>query len=672
MSRAWWGREAIGAQIPDRVLPPKLRPDGRDAVESEVIARISDFTLQWQPREDDAGLALVGLHAELAEPVVERVNQLPQKSLREFLRVADVAPTPPRPARAMLTFTVSDTAPGSATIPKYFQVSAAPADGSSGRVVFETEQVLYAAPGEIATVAVQQGSAFTTIELGEPGSGVSVPALGDSPRSGAALLLGLSSAVAPGPNITLAVELAGVAGAPSPVALGGIGTANAAPQPTLRWAFLDGAAFEPAEVIRDDTRNLTQSGIVELRCPRQWRTGTPDGMAAEIPLRWLRVQLVAGAFATAPLLSFVQLNAVTAIAATTIRDEVLEYVPGTDGRRLRLSQRPILASSLELRIDEGTISGDLASRNTRVLWQQVTDLNASGPDDRVYELDATSGEVQSGDGVRGKRFPRGFRHIVAEQYQLATGAAGAVDADEITSLISSARFVTGVTNPLPAFGGRDAEPIADTVRRGPQVVRARNRAVAVADYNLLAVTAPGADVIRAHAVPGFHAGFGNAEVPGAVTVFLIGPGKPEGPPYPEEGSLDAVARFLTESATPAGTEVVAAATRFMNVSVRASLIVAHGADGSDVLRKALREFDAYFDPAFGGPDRRGWPFGATIQHTALVERVVSRVPNLIGIDALNITLDGFTHKACADVPLRPHSLLWPEPHELRIVEGGGE
>jgi predicted phage baseplate assembly protein len=463
------------------------------------------------------------------------------------------------------------------------------------------------------------------------------------------------------------VHLSARGGTPAVIARGGVGVDAVVAQPIVRWSFFDGGRFEPAEIIRDESRGLLQSGLVELRCPRSWRTGIPAGVAAPAPLRWLRVQLVAGAFASPPALAFIELNAVTALAARTVRGEVLDYVPDSDGRRMHLTQQPVQPGSLQLTVDEGAIGAGAGAGAQP--WREVEDLDAYGPDDRVFELDEVTGDLQFGDGVHGMLLPRGIRHVVAQRYQVATGDAGAVTANQITSLMSSVPFVTRVGNVLAASGGHDAMPIPEASRLGPQRLRARARAVTVADYELESFEAQGADVSRAHAVGGTHAGLDGARAPGTVSVYLLGPRAASTPPYPSPASLDAVASHLSTKVAPAGVEVVAAAPHFHEVSVRATLVVAANADFGEVLRATLRELDAYLDPLTGGDDGRGWPFGGVIRYAALVRHVIAQVSGLVALSTLNLTVDGETLGACSDFTPLPHSLFWPLPHALRVVEG---
>jgi len=681
MSPVWWERASMDRTPPGGADPPLLSKGGRSFIRRDITRRIPAFTPEWtRLQEGDAGDALLKLHAELAEPLVQRLNQLPLKTRIEYLRAAGVQSIPARPARALLAFRVSDAAPRSALIPQGFQVSAGAADGSDATVIFETERTLYAAPGQIESCYVQEGQRFFEVDLSGSVANNAVPAFGSNPKPGSALLLGLGTAIEPSPSISIGIQLSAVSGAPAPVARGGIEPVAGMPRPFLRWAFFDGGGFETAEIIKDETNSLLQSGVIELRTPKRWRSGTPAGIGEDKPLRWLRLKIVYGDFTEPPLLAFVRLNLVPAVAARTMRNEVLEYVPDSDGRRMRLSQKPILAGSLELTVNEGAIAPVARSAVTepariatdgQVPWLEVNDLNAYGPDDRVYTLDAATGELQFGDGVHGANLPSGFRHVVARRYQVATGRAGAVDAEQVTGLVSSVPFLTAVSNPLAASGGRDEESLQQTLIRGPEQIRSRQRAVTTSDYGLLALQVSGADIRRAHAVGAMHAGFNNAGVPGSVTVYLLGPPAPEGPPYPDPGSLDAVSRFLAENVAPAGVEVVAAAPQFHRIGVRASLVIAAGADDGNVIRQTLQELDNYFDPILGGDQDAGWPFGGTVYHHAVVRMLLSHVDSLLAVPALNLVVDGMTLSACSDFTPTPNALLWPDIHELRVVEETG-
>lgn len=692
MSTVWWGRESVRGrpslkQIEEISAPqPELLPDSRRDVTNELRARIKTFTPEWTNlRPSDAGLALAQLFGEQMEPILERLNRLPEKSFVEFLSMAGVQPLQPSPAAALLQFEVSESAPQSIFINQGFQVSAQPANGNGDPVIFETARNLFVAPAKIAEIHIESDNLFQPID---PQSERFLP-FGDRPEPGRALLIGVSSDVTPQPTISLGIRVAAPPGAPPPVSTGGVAPLPVPPGPLLEWTALDGTRFEPAAIVFDETGGLIHSGVVELQLPRQWRPGRPSGLEGTKLLRWLRLQIVFGSFAESPVLASIKLNMVRAIAARTIFNEALEPLPRSRNRQMRLSQKPVLPDSVIIEVEEGgfaitsepevnapTASDEIADsapdaekRPNTKRWRQVDDLAPYGPDAEVYVLDPLEGIVTFGDGVHGAEVPQGFRNVRAVRYRAGGGKAGAVAAEAVSTLLSSIPFVTKVTNPWPATGGADRESQQRAMRRGPQEIRARNRAVTVADYALLARRSAGALVERAHAVAGFHPAFPGRPIPGVVGVFVVPPDRGEGPPTPDEDTLRAVASHLSKYAAPAGIEVVAAAPRYHMVRIEAAIKILSGADPGNTVRNALRALAEYLHPLTGGEDGTGWPFGGTLRYESLVRRL-TKLKDVTAVPTLNIIADGFRFLACQDFIPEANTLLWPEVHQVVVQESG--
>jgi predicted phage baseplate assembly protein len=694
VSAPWWTREGRRAGTA-RFLPggdparpvPELVPSTPRPILRALGSRIAGFTPEWTRRtDDDAGVALIRLFGSQLQPLLERLDRLPEKAFVEHLRRAGVTGRPATAARVMLQLEAARGAPRSVLVPRGFQVGAAPADGSEGLAVFETESDLYVLPGEIAEVWVQEGRSFREVE--EPAGPAPFRPFGDRPIAGRALLVGIASAVVPGPVCSLGIGVAAPPGAPPPASAGGLVPVPPPAAAVLRWEVFDGGAFDPAEVIADGTRSFQRSGVVELRVPRGWRSGRPAGLDGEDALYWLRLRLVHGTLAEPPSLSTLRLNVVPALAAETVQGEVLEHVPGRE-RVMRLRRTPVLPGSLVLEVFEGGASGDLfdlpeedpaavgavaenggaeaaagAGGDAR-RWREVSDLSAYGPADRVYTLDAATGEVTFGDGLHGAAVPPGFRNVRAVAYRVGGGRAGAVAADEVKTLLHSAPFLIRASNPLPASGGADAEPRTETLLRGPEEIRARERAVTERDYELLALAAPGAEAARAHAVSGLHPALGGLPIPGVVGVFVVPPDRGEGPPTADEATLAAVADHLARRAAPAGVEVVAAPVRYHRVRAELRVVLADpSADVGRVLRRVLDALDDYFHPLTGGEEGRGWPFGGAVRHVPLLRRVLIRVPEVGAIPSLVLVVDGVRHPTCTDVAISAHGLLWPDGHEV--------
>ncbi|WP_033260695.1 putative baseplate assembly protein [Amycolatopsis vancoresmycina] len=652
MSAVWWERGAAGeARLRDG--EPELVDATREAVRAGVRGRIAGYTPDWtNPDRQDAGVALVRLFGTQAEPVLDRVNRLPAKILAEELATAGVRRRPASAATALLEFTVRPPDGASVLVPAGTQAAAA------GRVVFETEEDLYATPATLGAIAVEEAGTLAQLPLGPSGPGRVFAPFGRVPEPGNGLWLGLAGAASPYPALSLGFV---VDPGPAAPAVSGV----VPPVPVVRWDVLDGGRFVPAELVRDGTGGLLSSGTVELRVPRTWAPGSPPGFRPGPQLRWLRVQAEA---AGAVLLSGLRLNTVAATAARTIRNEPLQPVrdPAGSRRRMKLSQVPILAGTVVIEVDDdpgGDVFGTTRGVGTR--WQEVESLAGFGADDRVFVVDHESGEVFFGDGSTGAAVPPGFRNVRAVSYRVGGGQAGAVRAGAVTGVVTALPFVTGVTNPFPASGGTDAEQDNDAVRRGAGELRARGRAVAPADYGLLALRAPGASVARAQGVPGLHPGFPGRPIPGVVGVLVVSPGGTT----PTEATLRAVSDFLAREVAPAGVTVVAAPASFAEVVVEAQVSLDPGQDRAAVLTRAGDAVTAYLDPVGGGETGAGWPFGSAVRQTPLVRRLLA-VDGVLAVSQLSLTVDGLRLPPCADAAIPANALVRPGRPVLVPAEGG--
>jgi predicted phage baseplate assembly protein len=675
----WWERDS---EDPARIVPgpgpsgvqPELVDATREAVRGDIRDRIPGYTPDWtNPDRQDAGVALVRLFGTQAEPVLTRVNRLPEKVLAEHLRTAGVRRRPASAAVTFLEFTVTPPDGASVLVPAGFQAAAT---GTTGQVIYETTQDLFATPATIGAIAVQRRTSMEPVPLGPPGPGRPFPPFGEDPEPGNALWIGLSGTANPFPTLSVGFVVDAVP--PAPIAAGGLTPLPLAPAPLLRWDVLDGGRFLPAEVVRDETGGLRASGIVELRVPRTWAPGNPPSARPGQPMRWLRLRITHGSFATpAPVVSGLRLNLVSATAARTITDEPPQPIQEptvTARRRVRLSQVPILAGTVVLEVDDdpGTdVFGTTTESATR--WQEVSSLAAFGPDDRVFVVDYATGEITFGDGINGAAVPPGFRNIRVVRYRVGGGGAGAVSTGAVNSVITALPFVTRVNNPFPATGGADAESDADTMRRGVGELRARGRAVAPADYGLLATAAPGAAIARAHGVPGLHPDFAGKPIPGLVCVLVVPPidesDVPDEPPTPSAATLRAVADHLTREVAPAGVTVVAAPATYRRVGVEARLVLDPDLERTSVLTRAGDAVTEYLDPLRGGENGAGWPFGAAVRHTPLVRRLLT-VDGVRAVSGLVLTVDGVRLPPCADGPIPPNTLVWPERPLLIPVEEG--
>lgn len=674
MSAPWWGKERVpgsrawmAAGVAPSAVQPVLVPLELRAILSELTARIAAFTPEWRSRRvEDAGHAVLRVFGEMTEPVVRRINRFPEKAFVEFLRVAGIAPLPATAAGALLEFQVSRGATEPTLVSEGFQVGGQPSDGGE-LVHFETERDLQAVPGVIQELFLQESVLFRMLDLGGPESKSSdgVLVFGKQAIAGRSLFIGIAAQenAKLAPLLSIGIGVAGPRNAPPPVSVGGIGSSIEEDSPSLRWDVYDEGQFLPTELVLDETGGLRRSGVVILRVPQRWSAGRPFGIEGSAPLFWLRLRIVHGSFSAPPRLQFVALNCVPGIAARTYRDEPLDSVPEYGDHVRRTRRAPVLPGSLILEVD-GDTPDEIPAR-----WREVPDLTSFGPDDKVYMLDPQSGEIWFGDGTHGALVPQAPESVRALRYQVGGGETGHVDAEAISVLLSSAPNIVGVRNRLAAAGGGNAETVELTLRRGPEEIRTRHRAVTVSDYSLLARQAPKADIRRAHAISGYHPSYPGTRVPGLVGVLVVPPQGVSGPPIPSQETLRSVAEYLSNKVGPLGVEIVAAAPRYRRIQAEAQVVIDPAFDTGSVVQALLEAIDTYLHPLTGGDEGVGWPFGGSLRYHVMVRRLL-KLQGVRAISALSLYIDGLRVPSCQDYQLPPDALFWPDSHEVFPVRSG--
>jgi predicted phage baseplate assembly protein len=678
MSAPWWvpGANPLPPDPPSWSLgvgatsgiQPVLLQTPPASVAAELYAWTATYTPEWTVRAlDDAGVALVVVFASLLEPVLTRLNRLPEKAFVEALNILGIELLPAEPASATLQFSILSSATDPVLLPSGFQVGARPQSGTGGLITLETQANLYATAAQVTQMLVQEGSFFLDITP-DPSNPTPFAPFGTGATAGAALYLGLQAPV-PQIQLSIGIDMVTSSGIPAPVAAGGLMPLPTAPSPTLVWETYDGGSgsYQTAAVIADSSRGLAQSGIVTLAVPASWRFGTPPGVTAPAGLFWLRVRIVQGQFNPAPMFNDLLLNVVPALAVTTIADEVVDFSADPTRQHATLSQTPVLPGSVIV-----TVLNDPLTATPATVWQETDDLALARPDQQLYEFDAATGAMTFGNGANGAAVPAGFQNVLAT-YAVISPSAGVLAAGAVSMLINSAPNVTGVTNPNPGSGGTDIGSQADAIARGPQTYRARGRAVTTADFALLATQVVG--IVRAQAISGRHPAYPGKPIPGVVGVYVVPPDTNSTPgqgpaPLPTSATLSAVAQNLSTTAALAGVDVVVAAPVYHYVQARVAVVAEPGAVAGTVYNNVLTALTTYLHPITGGADGKGWPFGAPLLYTPLILFLMANVPGIQAIPSLTLLIDGQRQPPCADYAIGEDGLFWSLEHE--IVPSGEE
>jgi hypothetical protein len=125
-------------------------------------------------------------------------------------------------------------------------------------------------------------------------------------------------------------------------------------------------------------------------------------------------------------------------------------------------------------------------------WTPERDLLESGPTNQSFVVETENdggATLRFGDGIHGKRpdLP-----LVA-RYRVGNGVAGNIGADSLAHIVTDAvdaADILAVSNPLPASGGAEPEPLEEIRLNAPQAFRIQERAVTEADYAEVALRHP--------------------------------------------------------------------------------------------------------------------------------------------------------------------------------------
>jgi hypothetical protein len=427
------------------------------------------------------------------------------------------------------------------------------------------------------------------------------------------------------------------------------------PGPPLTWEYWDGLGWREV-AITDDTARLVRPGMLAFIGPADSAPLARFGAA----LSWLRGRLREDGRPVQSVIDGLFLNAVSAIQAQTIRDDVLGSGSGEPRQTIFFRRQPVLDDEvIEVRELDGARAAvelpilarevDVSDLNVLynangtvrevwVRWHGRPNLFLSSPTDRHYMLERSRGRLIFGDGVNGRLLPAGTDNVIARRYRTGGGAAGNVPAGAITRLLGGIPYVSGVTNPRPAEGGADGETVDQVRVRGPQTLRHRERALAARDYESLAREAsPGVAVARA--LPATHPS--GRQAPGWVKLIIV-PNSNDPRPWPSFGLRRQVQDFISARAPAGLAGLFVTGPTYLPVGaavVMAPLDLDQAGPVGVAVRQAL---EGFFHPLTGGPNGNGWPFGRAV-YASDVAAVLESAPGVDYVLELDLLLDGISH-----------------------------
>ena len=699
-----------------RIRPPNLDDRTWQDLVDEMHVLRRRYAPQWTDESpSDLGVTLVELFAWLAEGLVYRLNQVPEKNYIAFLQLLGITRDPATPARTFLTFSSRS---GGGTVPAGTQAQTPAGDGLTP-VVFETDTDLTVLPTDLVQAVLigpHAGGAgqsayddVTAAVVGPPTGNVAVT-LG--PGQAAQLCLGLDRPVAESLGIGVRLSSAlPAAAAPAPPRVG------------VSWRFSSGAtqplSWPAVPEVADGTEGLQGDGQVRLTVPAAWSEQRPSAWqgvpardqarAVTRPSHWLGLRLENTSSGTLTLgVDRILVNAVLARTALTVRvPEVIGQGTGQPFQVAQLRHRPLFRQPGRVHPYEHLVV-ELGT-GTPPVWQRwaAVDEFPAGPA-AVYRVDPVAGEILFGDdtgrgeGGHGSAPPPGSVIRATSYRHVASGAAGNVAAGSVTvpSTAGSGATLTGfrVLNAGPAVDGNDEEAVEETLRRAPQQLKVRDRAVTAEDYEFLAREADSSLRVRClpprlhtvanpSATPAWVVGepwtFGGVvRSPGTVNLVVVpdrGADVPRPEPTPEQ--VQHVREHLDRRRSLAAALEVHG-PRYLPIVVTVQLSMWPGAKDAgaqeDVVEAELRSrVQQFLHPTRGGPAGTGWTVGQPVFSSDLFRAIMP--PADVGyLSALQVApalpaYPGerpFPGPAGASVRLADYELVCAAPegaHEIDVV-----
>jgi len=421
----------------------------------------------------------------------------------------------------------------------------------------------------------------------------------------------------------------------------------------VTWEYFNGQGWRPLPVL-DQTAGLAVPGTIVILTPADMAPLARFGPDARY---WIRARAPRTAPADQRLLAGVYLNTVSAVQSATAVDEPLGSGNAQPGQVFQLAQPPVLAgqqiwvpeselpSAAEQQAIQAAEGPDAVTTRPDPLtgqpqvwirWHEVANFVCSGPADRHYTIDHSTGTITFGDGSRGLILPASTASLSAS-YQTGGGLSGNVPAGAVTQLLSPLPAVQAVTNPLPADGGAPGETIALVRDRGPQAVRNRDRVVAARDFEWLARQAAGTRVARAICLPNVNDSM--RFEPGWVTLITI-PSSDQPRPSPGVELIRQVEEYLLARAStclvlPVPVRINVVGPGYVKVTVTAKIVPLDITQAAVVKQRIATALRRYLHPLTGGLAGTGWVSGRAV-YVSEVASVIEGTPGVSYVTSLRL------------------------------------
>ncbi|HWA84377.1 MAG TPA: putative baseplate assembly protein [Fimbriimonadaceae bacterium] len=694
--------------LPSPNLDTRNFQDIVDDAKRQIGLRCPEWT---DHNVSDPGVTLIELFAYMTEMTLFRMNQVPEKNYIKFLEMIGLSLEMPDAARTDLRFRISrwieDTDEGDG-----HELLLRGGRTIAGTIRTETEESLefvtdadlrMVRPKMSFVVAVPKQDGVDGEKEARGAREFPKRALSDNegfnifsslPQQSDAFYLGFENDIS---SNLVAVQAECLTAAAT-----GLNEAY----PAQVWEVWTGSEWERLEIEEDTTFGFNRSGTVELAFPRNVTERVVGGKRAY----WARVRYTVDPadlppkgieqkspdpYQKSPELTSIKARTIGGTApsshATLLRNEIVGISDGTPGQVFQLRHAPVLKLGGEETVVVGAISDDPNEVENWTRWERVNDFAESQPSDRHFTIDELTGEISFGpviiqpDGSSRSHgaIPEKGLSIALTSYRIGGGVRGNVREHKIRVLKAAYPYISDVTNPRSATGGRDQETLERAKMRAKEILKVRNRAVTSEDYEFLAAKgSPG--VGRARCVqPLTYPGSVSDITPGTVKVLIVPAMSRETiVPTPADlkvpgRTIDEVRQFLDERRLLT-TVLDVGEPEYVYVSIDIKLVADPRADAESVAHRVQDQLNLYLHPLFGGPNGTGWPFRRTLSLADVyaqvgavrgvaflldakifVSRLVNYDDNILGPESQVSNEEG--------VRLGDYELICSRQHNIRVV-----
>ncbi|NEO85208.1 MAG: putative baseplate assembly protein [Spirulina sp. SIO3F2] len=659
---------------------PKANLDDRafeDLVE-ECLLRIPRYCPEWTNHNpSDPGITMVELFAWLTDQMLLRFNQVPRRNYVTFLELLGIRLNAPRPAQVDVTFYLSSALAETYTIAADVEVATLRTDTEEA-VVFSTDatlpigvpQIRHLLTAEVVEPEPQllrdRLSGFWTMRPDGKWEGLELNLFEEQPQEDNCFYVVFE------PNAPIAGNVIALTVSGDAATSTGINPE----MPPRHWEAWNGKSWVPILLAETDDHtegfsfselsrnggNSLQGADIILHCPKTW----PNQTFGTYHGRWVRCTYKCSrpdqpGYTNTPQIVGLRCRAIGGTVGVTqavrITNEILGESNGQPGQRFQLESAPVLPRREEEYLLV-TPPGALPQA-----WQEVSDFANSTVNDLHYTLDSFTGEVQLGPLVqepgellgqteqwqrtrelntpaseaivtltpnRGERQygavpPRGAS-LMMVAYRTGGGQQGNVQQDTIRIVKSAVPYVARVTNHQAARNGADAESLDSAVLRVPKMLRTRERAVTMEDFETLALQAGQGAIARAKCLPTQR-----KEDAGIVDLVLV-PQMPRLTLAQHQGVApddlritpalkESVLNYL-DNRRLLGVEVRCQEPDYVGVSVQTEVALEPEYRDPAAQQQILATLEAhlyrFLNPITGGLDGQGWPFGRPVYASDIV------------------------------------------------------